>query len=100
MITNDKKYGHRLNAMPFVLPKDVWDRFGPMSQTLTKDGITGDTDFINRCKKGGVEITKASDSISYHCGGLETRRNKTIVTGQSQHKFKRKIGKILRRIKN
>ena len=72
---DDISYGHRFDAMPFVVPVDVWARFGPMSQTLTKDGITGDTDFFNRCKQGGVEITKALDAISYHCGGLETKRN-------------------------
>ena len=101
LIIDEKKYGHRLDAMPFIAPKDVWDRFGPMSQTLAKDNITtGDTDFFNRCKEGGVEITKAMNSISYHCGGLETRRNKTVVTKQQKSRLKRKISNVLRRIKN
>lgn len=98
MLTDEKKYGHRFDAMPFLIAKDVWDRFGPMSQTITTDNITGDTDFFNRCKNGGVEITKAVDSISYHCGGLETRRNKTVVTDvklSSKTRFK----KLLRGIK-
>lgn len=68
-------YGHRLDAMPFTCPKDVWERFGPMIQTTNQYGTTGDTDFFDRCRVGGVEITKALDAISYHCGGLETRRN-------------------------
>lgn len=75
LIKDDIAYGHRLDAMPFVVPVDVWAKFGPMSQLLTKEGITGDTDFFNRCKAGGVEITKAMDAISYHCGALETKRN-------------------------
>jgi hypothetical protein len=70
-------YGHRLDAMPFLVPRDVWDRFGPMNQILNQYGITGDTDFFDRCKMGGVEITKSLDAISYHCGGAETERNKT-----------------------
>ena len=48
----------------------------------------------------GVEITKATNSISYHCGGLETRRNKTVVTKQQKSRLKRKISNVLRRIKN
>ncbi len=75
MATDEAAYGHRFDAMPFVCPRDVWDRFGPMRPTLTDDGITGDTDFFDRCRAGGVEITKALNAISYHCGGLETRRN-------------------------
>lgn len=73
-------YGHRLDAMPFVVPRDVWERFGPMRQDLNSYGTTGDTDFFDRCKMGGVEITKALDAISYHCGGIETRRNQGIYT--------------------
>jgi hypothetical protein len=75
LVLDDKNYGHRLDAMPFVCPKDVWQRFGPMSQIVQAGGLTGDTDFFNRCKEGGVEITKSLNGISYHCGGLETRRN-------------------------
>lgn len=77
IIPNDRggSYGHRLDAMPFLCHKSVWDNFGPMLQTLDQFGITGDTNFFNRCKSGGVEITKSLDAISYHCGGLETRRN-------------------------
>jgi hypothetical protein len=73
-------YGHRLDAMPFALPKDVWERFGPMRQDLNPHGTTGDTDFFDRCKMAGVEITKSLDAISYHCGGVETRRNQGIYT--------------------
>ena len=69
------KYGHRLDAMPFLLHKSVWDKFGPMLLTLDQYRITGDTNFFNRCKAGGVEITKSLDGISYHCGGIETKRN-------------------------
>lgn len=69
-------YGHRLDAMPFIVPKDVWERFGPMKQTLNDFGTTGDTDFFDRCKMGGVEITKALNAISYHSGGAETMRNR------------------------
>ena len=75
LVMDDAAYGHRFDAMPFVVPVDVWERFGPMSQVLTPGNITGDTDFFNRCKAGSVEIVKALDAISYHCGGLETRRN-------------------------
>lgn len=78
LIVDDKKYGRRLDAMPFVCPIDVWQKFGPMKKILTKNGLTGDTDFFNRCKKGNVEITKSLSSISYHCGGLETARNQSL----------------------
>jgi hypothetical protein len=93
LVTDEEKYGHRLDAMPFICPRDVWDRFGPMAPTLVKK-ITGDTDFFNRCKKGGVEITKALDSISYHCGGLETRRNNTEVTRDES--IRGKVRQLLR----
>jgi len=68
-------YGHRLDAMPFVVPKDVWKRFGPMIQTVNQFGTTGDTDFFDRCRTGGVEIVKALNAISYHSGKGETIRN-------------------------
>jgi GT2 family glycosyltransferase len=68
-------YGHRLDAMPFLCPRDVWEKFGPMNPELNAFGITGDTDFFDRCKAGGVDVTKALDAISYHCGGAETARN-------------------------
>jgi hypothetical protein len=71
-------YGYRLDAMPFVLPLDVWNRFGPMIQTLNSHGTTGDVDFFDRCRVGGVEITKSLDAISYHSGGVETRRNEKV----------------------
>ncbi len=93
LVTDEKKHGHRLDAMPFICPRDVWKRFGPMAPTLVKK-ITGDTDFFNRCKKGGVEIAKALDSISYHCGGLETRRNNTEVT--KNHGIKSMVKRLLR----
>jgi hypothetical protein len=68
-------HGHRLDAMPFLLSKDVWVNFGPMLKSKNMWGTTGDTDFFDRCKLGGVEITKSLDAISYHCGGIETKRN-------------------------
>jgi hypothetical protein len=77
-------YGHRFDAMPFVCPKDVWERFGPMSKVIVNgspdperifvNSVTGDTHFFNVCKANGVQVVKALDAISYHCGGLETRR--------------------------
>jgi hypothetical protein len=82
LIMGEEAYTHRLDAMPFMVAKDVWERFGPMAQELIMDQrdwagghVTGDTDFFNRCKAGGVEVTKALDAISYHCGGVETKRN-------------------------
>ena len=106
---NAAEHGHRLDAMPFLVPRDVWEKFGPMNKWIVDEKltqleklwldrnqltdvmeekklvpdprgqyvnqITGDTDFFNRCESGGVEITKALDAISYHCGGVETRRN-------------------------
>jgi hypothetical protein len=95
LATDEEKYGHRFDAMPFICPRDVWDRFGPMKQTLNENRITGDTDFFDRCKAGGVEIAKALDAISYHCGGLETRRNETqVITRQS---VQTKVRRMLRR---
>lgn len=99
LVNDEKSYGHRLDAMPFIVPKDVWEKFGPMSKTLNKEKITGDTDFFNRCKKGNVEIVKALNSISYHCGGLETRRNDWQVTKQGTNRFKLVIKKIIKGVK-
>lgn len=65
LVTDEKEYGRRLDAMPFAVPKDVWFRFGPMSNTVVVS-VTGDTDFFNRAKAGGVEIVKSLGSISYH----------------------------------
>lgn len=98
LITNDKNYGHRLDAMPFICPVDVWQRFGPMAPILLKDGLTGDTDFFNRCKEGGVEITKALNAISYHCGGLETRRNIPLKRKVKDFVKKQKSVEIMRNI--
>lgn len=90
LATDEKAYGHRFDAMPFACAKDVWNRFGPMNKTLINNspdpdrhfvnGVTGDTDFFNRCKSGGVEVVKSLDAISYHCGGIETQRNKASGT--------------------
>jgi hypothetical protein len=85
LVTNSNEYGHRFDAMPWLMPRDVWEKFGPMNKELAPTSpdirgvhvtnITGDTDFFNRCESGKVEITKALDAISYHCGGIETKRN-------------------------
>jgi len=88
LIKNEDEYGHRLDAMPWVCSKDVWERFGPQKKVLLKGGITGDVDFFDRIKKGDVEKTKALNAISYHCGGLETVRNTP---------FKRKVKQTLQR---
>jgi len=34
--------------MPFLLSKDVWERFGPMLKVFDEQHITGDTNFFNR----------------------------------------------------
>jgi hypothetical protein len=68
-------YGHRLDAMPFAVPREVWEIHGPMLQIIDEFGVTGDTNFFDRCKHSGVEITKVLNAISYHSGGAETRRN-------------------------
>ena len=87
LVMSAAEHGHRLDAMPFLVPRDVWDRFGPMNKWSVNNSpdprneyvmdITGDTDFFNRCESGGVEVTKALDAISYHCGGIETKRNQS-----------------------
>lgn len=74
LITDEISYGHRLDASPYAMPRDVWEKFGPMIDYLRPDGVTGDTDLFDRMRLGGVEITKALNSISYHCGGLETQQ--------------------------
>lgn len=83
LATDERAYGHRFDAMPFVCSKDVWNNYGPMSCGLSHgspdpervfvNSVTGDTHFFNICKSKGVEVVKALDAISYHCGGLETR---------------------------
>ncbi|HRI34940.1 MAG TPA: hypothetical protein PLD02_14420 [Saprospiraceae bacterium] len=78
LVMSRYEYTHRLDAMPFLCSKDVWERFGPMNLGLNAVGTTGDSDWFERCEAGGVEITKALDSISFHGGGLETRRNEKI----------------------
>ena len=86
LATNEAEYGQRFAAMPFICAKDVWQRLGPMAKVLVHGSpdpegvfihnVTGDTDFFNRCKFNNVEVVKALDAISYHCGGLETQINK------------------------
>ncbi len=63
LVKDEEKYGHRFDAMPWVASKDVWKRFGPQANILLPGGITGDVDFFDRCKKGGVENTKALNAI-------------------------------------
>lgn len=85
LATDEKQYGHRFDASPFVMPRDVWDAFGPWSQVPVNnspdpDGkfinaVTGDTHAFNRYKSGGVEVVKALDAISYHSGAGETMSN-------------------------
>lgn len=81
-LNNEVGYGRRYDASPFVMPKDVWERFGPMNQTISptspdpmgiyiKD-ITGDTDFCSRAKTGGVETCKVLDSVVFHWGAGES----------------------------
>ena len=48
-------YGHRLDAMPFLLHRSVWENFGPMNLTLDEHRITGDTNFFNRCFAGASD---------------------------------------------
>ena len=79
MSKHEYERGVRLDAMPFLCPRDVWERFGPMNRGLDEFNITGDTNFFNRCEAGGVEITKALDAISYHFGGGEQRMEKKDI---------------------
>ena len=82
---DERSYGHRFDAMPWAMSKDVWERFGPMNKVLVNgspdpegvfvNSVTGDTDFFNRCKANNVQVVKALDAISYHCGGIETQIN-------------------------
>lgn len=84
-LNNEVGYGRRYDASPFVMPHDVWERFGPMNQTVVPNSpdpmgiyvkdITGDTDFFNRVKSGGVEVCKALDAISFHWGAGEASSN-------------------------
>lgn len=80
--TDEVAYSRRFDSSPFVMPLDVWERFGPMKQEISptspdpmgiyvKD-ITGDTDFMNRAKTGGVECIKVLDSVVYHWGAGES----------------------------
>lgn len=78
LVMSRHEYTHRLDAMPFLVSHDVWERFGPMNLGLNEHGTTGDSDWFERCERGGVEITKSLDAISWHGGGLETRRNEKI----------------------
>jgi hypothetical protein len=88
LVMSKHEYTHRLDAMPMLVPRDVWERFGPMRKDLNPKDITGDTDFFDRCEAGGVEITKSLASISYHVGAAETKRNQA-VTGRSVTLYQR-----------
>ncbi|MCD6139051.1 MAG: hypothetical protein J7J91_10915 [Deltaproteobacteria bacterium] len=65
LVTDERSYGRRFDAMPFAVPKEVWELYGPMPKRIV-DGVTGDTYFFNRCRENGVEIVKSLGSISYH----------------------------------
>jgi len=67
LITDEKAYGRRLDAMPMVIPRDVWERFGPMKTFIDK-GKPHDVDFFDRAKEGGVENTKSLGAVGYHWG--------------------------------
>jgi hypothetical protein len=75
LAVNELAYGHRFDASPFLMPKDVWENYGPWNLTLDSRGITGDTAFFDKCRESGVEIVKSLDAISYHYGAAETVRN-------------------------
>jgi|GEM_PF-3984955 len=97
LVTDEKKYGRRFDAMPFVCPMDVWERFGPQSPLVRDDGLTGDVDFFNRCKAGGVEIVKALNAISYHCGGIETYQNASVF-GKIKIRISAKLPNLIKKV--
>ena len=74
MVADEEMYGHRFDAMPMAISKDVWDRFGPMNLDIV-NGITGDTNFFNRCNDGKVRIIKILEAISYHFGAASTDKS-------------------------
>ena len=74
---DEEMYGHRFDAMPMAIPKDVWYRFGPMNLDIV-NSVTGDTDFFNRCCSGKVEIVKVLDAISYHYGAASTNKSAKV----------------------
>ena len=77
-VITEQELGHRADAMPFTVHRKVWEKFkdsvtNNLMVPLTEQGITGDTDFFDKARAGGIKILKCCNAISYHMGGGETK---------------------------
>jgi hypothetical protein len=71
----DKNGNFRQEAMPFIVHKDIWERHGPMDHSVENGALTGDTRFFDSLYRDSeIELCVSRGSISYHCGGIETKR--------------------------
>lgn len=73
-IDSDKNV--RQDAMPFLAPKWIWENVAEMGHGLNSLGVTSDSAWFDDVRSSGkAKCYRSCGSISYHIGGLETRRN-------------------------
>lgn len=72
----DSDNNRRIDAMPFLCPKWIWENVAEMGHGFDEFQTTSDSRFFDDVRHSGkARCYRACGSLSYHVGGLETRRN-------------------------
>ncbi len=74
MYQKDGNIFTRQDAMPFIISDETYKLVGPMVN-FNEHGTTGDTEMFDKCIRLGIPRYRSCGSISYHVGGVETKRN-------------------------
>ena len=64
----------RQDAMPFIISEETYKRLGPMKD-FNEHKTTGDTAMFDDCIRFDIPRYVSRASLSYHVGGVETKRN-------------------------
>jgi hypothetical protein len=67
----------RQDAMPFIISQKTYNKVGPM-KNFDEYGTTGDTAMFQDVKSCGMKLYRSGSSLSYHVGGVETKRNEEV----------------------
>lgn len=63
----------RPDGVSWIQSKKLWEKFGPLNDTLNDEGVAGDVSFMDKLKDNGVKQYLSTRSISYHLVRGESR---------------------------
>lgn len=70
----------RQDAMPFVTSKWIWENVAEMGHGFNDLGVTSDSAWYDDVRHSGkAKCYRSCGSVSYHFGGVETKRNLTTL---------------------